>query len=258
MSQKNQINIHDSGDLPLGSNTNNLQVEKVTDNKTNNESKVRIRKATQVTEKKSKSGKTNTKSNAQTNAKSKTKSKTTLTSSSIDMEDLESLNEKNLKQYRFRSRRNKMIITVLVILLTISLTIISTYAIVTRLENNCWLYVSGANAKYVVDGKERNKFRCPQAISGNRTYVLNVDLKIQSDSYNIRFKVEIYQNELLLENTLLDYDQDYFRRGNDGFYYSINKMSGTVDLFDRVIIDSAYENTLNISNFRMEVTTILF
>ncbi len=246
------MNIHDSGDLPLGSNSKNLHVEKVRDDiNPNKNNKVRMRKAVQPYDQ----SHTSFYDQAE---KSSQKKKTVLTSTSIDMDDLVLLNEQNIRQYRFRSRRNKVIISVLIVLLVATVTAISIYATVTRLENNCWLYVEGARAEYIVDGKERDRFRTPQSVTGNKSYVLDVDLKIRSGSYNVKFKVEIFQDELLLENTLLDYDQDYFRKGNDGYYYSIEEMSGQFGLFDQVIIDPAYEDTLTIANFRMEVHTYLY
>lgn len=252
MSQKNQFNIHESGDLPLGSNSDNLQVEQVKDTGSKKISKTRIRKAVMPT--KVEEPKEEIKEEPKNSPKkAKKKSNENQSSSSIEKEDLEALNEQNIRQYGSRSR-NKVIIAILVSLLVVAIAVIAIYAAFIRLENNCYLYAHGANATYYVDGEEIDKFRAPQSIKGNTTYVLDVDVKVNQE-YDVKFKVEIYQSGKLLNNTLVNYDQDVFRRGDDGYYHSINKMSGNIDLFTSVIIDIEYKDTLNIDNFKMEVHT---
>lgn len=289
MSQKNQFNIHDKGDLPLGSNSDNLQVEQVKDKTTSTTkiSKSRVRKAVKPTETVSSEGKSTTKtktsskqgikteskskvkaetkpkieekSKHEEHHKSKKKLKTTLTSSSIEMEDLEVLNEQNIRQHRSRSRRNIVIISVLISLLVVAVAVIAIYAGFIRLKNNCFLHVHGASASYLVDGERLDEFRAPQGVRGNTVFAFDLDLEISGDrEYNVRFKIDVFQSGKLLDNIIVLIDQDHFTQSSDGYIYSDYKMSGTIDLCSGVVLDIAYQNTLNIDNFKMEINTYLY
>ena len=58
-----------------------------------------------------------------------------------------------------------------------------------------------------------------------------------------------------MENTLI-YEPNFelFYEGGDGYYYSKNPIEGnqTIYICGGVILDSEYESSLNVDNFRME------
>ncbi len=187
-------------------------------------------------------------------------SKTRIKSSIMDLEDLEELNEQNIKAYRFRSRRNRAIIIVLVVLLIIAIASISIYAATIYLNNNCFLYAHGdCEATYIVDGQELSRFRTPSNLQGNRVLEIDTYARLESEGqYNVRFTVLVYQGEELLNNILIyEPNRDDFYLGNDNYYHSKVPVDGntTVHLFEGVILDYEYENTLNVDNFKMEVHT---
>jgi len=177
------------------------------------------------------------------------------------MVDLEKLNEENIKSRGFRGRRNQFIIIILSILLAISIAVIAVIISVNKIENNCFLNVSGdASATYIVDGKEINAFRAPASIKGFRVLRLDVDLKIESEgSYNVEFEVEVYQGALLMGGIqLTGLNTNVFALAPDGVTYrSMMPISGNqvIQLFTGIAIDSEYENTLNDSNFKLEVNS---
>ena len=186
--------------------------------------------------------------------------RTRIKSSTMDLVDLEELNEQNIKSYRYRSRRNRVIIIVLVILLVLAVAGISIYASTLYLNDNCFLYIHGdCSATYIVDGEELSRFRTPSNLQGNR--ILEVDTYIRLETpgqYNIRFLVLVYQGDELLDNILLyEPNRSDFYLGTDNYYHSNKAIDGnaTVHLFEGVILDYEYENTLNVDNFRMEVHT---
>ena len=194
---------------------------------------------------------------------SKSNLRSRLKSDSVDMVDLEKLNEENLKSRGFRGRRNQFIIIILSILLAISIAVIAVFISVSRIENNCFLRVSGdASASYLVDGKELSEFRAPATIQGYRVLRLDVDLQIESDGeYFIEFVVEVYQGSLMLSGVqLTGVNTNIFALAPDGMTYkSMTSISGNqvLNMFTGVAINSQYEKTLNDSNFKLEVYTNL-
>ena len=238
MSQKNQFNMYDTGDMPMSST--NLKVEQV-NNPSQKSSKIRIRKATKKTD--------DLEKNQKLSSQNFTKQK----------EILDDVNSKNIRQYRQGTRRNRLIIITLVILLIIAITVIIVYANVTRYDNNCFLYVKGGSASYYINGKQMDEFRAPQNIQGNRTFEFNLDIDVGNNARNVKFTIKLYQSGKLLDNIILyDLDHDVFTKGNDGYYYSKTKLSNRIDLCGGVVIDIAYEDSLNINNFKMEVYTYLY
>ena len=178
-----------------------------------------------------------------------------------EIEDLEKINEENIRNYQFRSKRNKVVIAVLSVLLVIAIAVVATYLIIERLRTNCFFHTHGAEAVYVIDGMEVDKFRAPANLQGNRIYRLDINVKIESGGfYNIRFTARCFQNGTLLKNTLIyEHNTDLFVDGGDGYYYSKNPINGyqTIHLCGGIIIDYYYQETLNVNNFRLDFHTYL-
>lgn len=192
---------------------------------------------------------------------SSTKKSSVLKSNSIELQDLEKLNDDNLKKLTFRTKRNRVVIITLALLLVIAIASIIIYSTISKLENNCFLEVRGdASATYVIDGKELEKFRTPSNLQGNRILEFDTDIKIESSgSYYVHFQILCYQNEVLLNNTLVyNPNLELFELGLDGCYYSREMISGnqTVDLCQGVVLDMQYEHSLTVDNFTMKIITV--
>lgn len=171
-------------------------------------------------------------------------------------DDLEKLNEENVKAYQSRSKRSKVAIVLLVISLMIAITILSVYLAITKLQINCSMHVHGADAVFIVDGNELSEFRAPSDLRGNTTLKLDIKLKIEeSGHFDIKFKPNCYQKDVLMKNTLIyEANLHMFREAEDGYYYSKQPISGnqTIRLCGGIILDYEYRNTLNVDNFKME------
>lgn len=188
----------------------------------------------------------------------KSKPKQRLKSSSMTMDDLESINEQNLKKYRSRTTRNKFAIATLIILLLAAITTIIILINIRKLNNNCSVYVHGCDAEFVIDGEKLEQFRTPVGIQGNRVYMLDTDVEIHSSGeFNVRFTIEIYQSGTKIKNVFAyDLNNQIFKSGtNEGEYVSKSSVTGgqTIDLFEGIVLDDAYENTLNSENCQIEI-----
>ena len=206
---------------------------------------------------KSTGSKTKTTSISRTNASSKSqKLRTKLSKSDVELADLEKLNEENIKQYRFKSKRNKVVIVLLSVLLAIAITTIVVYMTIVKLENNCNLYAYGVDATFFVDDEELTKFRAPTNLQGDSRFIFELKVKInQGGRYNIKFIPNVYQKGVLISNTLIyGLNHELFREGGDGYYYSKAPIEGnqTILLCNGIILDKYYKRTLNVDNFKLD------
>lgn len=198
-------------------------------------------------------------------AKSSTQEKklrTKLINSDVEISDLEKLNEENIKSYRFKSKRNKVVIVLLSVLLAIAIASIATYLAITRLETNCNMILHGSvDAQFIVDGQEMSSFRAPSNLQGNRVLALDIQIRIEeAGNFSIRFAPKCYQKGVLMQNTLIyDFNTDLFYEGGDGYYYSKMQIVGnqTIQLCKGIILDYEYEDSLNVDNFRFEFHTYI-
>ena len=183
-------------------------------------------------------------------------SKTKITSKTADLSDLEKMNEENLKSFRFKSKRNKVVIVLLSIMLAISITVIAVYMVVSKLETNCNMYVhDGVNATFYVEGHEMDKFRTPADLQAGRTLMLDIKLKIkESGRFKISFTVQTYHKGVLMPNRGVFEHGALFDDGLDGYYYSSGIIEGnqTIHLCNGIVIDEMYESSLNANNFRLD------
>lgn len=190
------------------------------------------------------------------NAKSGTKLKT----SSISIDELEKINEQNIKLYNQRNKRNRIIIITLTILLILSISAMIIFGVITKKDLNCFMHVRGeAEAVYFVDNKEINKFRTPSNMRGYCILEFDLKIKIESgDSYIITFEAVAYQNDTKLDNLLIYLpNSELFTKISANKYQSNQPILGyqTIGLCKGVIIDKKYENTLNVDNFKLDFTT---
>ena len=208
----------------------------------------------------SKTTKTTTKSGTKSASESEQKVKTKLAKSNEEINDLEKLNEENIKSYRYKSKRSKVVIVLLAVFLAIAIAIIGVYIGIIKLDANCYLNASGAEAVFIVDGEEMSKFRTPSNLQGNRTLKVDIKLKIEEGGeFKIKFILNGYQNKSPIENTLAYLHGDLFYDGGDGYYYSKGTISGnqTIQLCEGIILDYYYENTLNANNFKLDFDVYL-
>jgi len=186
-----------------------------------------------------------------------------LTKEGADLKDLEKLNEENIKSHSFRSKRNQVIVVLLSIFLVIAIAIIVIYAVLTKIENNCYLYVNGdARASYMVNGEEISQFRSPANIKGGCLFTVNIDLKIQdSGDFNVKFLIKCYNNDKLLTNVAIyepNTEEEGFTYKSDGYYHSKSVIKGntTVRLCQGIALNEL-DIDLTADNFRMEVYTVI-
>lgn len=168
--------------------------------------------------------------------------------------DLEKLNEENIKTFSYNSKRSKVVIAILATLLVVAIAVIAVYIAILKMDANCFLSVTGGKAVFIVNGEEMSKFRTPADLQGNRTLAVNIDLRIEeSGDFDVKFKIDAYQNGVLLENTLAYWHGNQFFEGEDGYYYSKSTIAGgqLIDLCEGVCFDMIYENTLNADNFKL-------
>lgn len=193
-----------------------------------------------------------------TTNKKQEKIKQRLKSTNISMDDLETINEQNLKQYRSRVTRNKFLIITLVVLLIAA---VATFAIVlsiNKMVNNCEVIIHGnVSADVIVDGQKMDKFRTPIGVQGNRVYMIDTDIDINSSgNFDVYFTIDVYQSGVKLKNTFAyEYDHELFHADGTGKYVSNSAIAGgqTINLFNGVVLDNAYENTLTTDNFSMKI-----
>jgi len=251
---KKEYNRNIMADLPLDTSLN--ENSKPTSTNATNTTKPKInaigKKATNVV--KNKSQKNKAVLPDEVNRKSSTRS--------IDLlDDLDRLNEENIKTFQTKSKRNKVVIVLLAISIAVAITVLSVYLAIIRMEINCRLYVHGADAVYYVDGEQMSSFRAPSDTQGNRILRFELELKIEESGYfNIKFHPECFQAGVALKNTLIyDANIEMFEEMPDGSFQSRTPIQGnqTIRLCGGVILDYSYKDTLNVNNFRMEFHTNL-
>ena len=136
------------------------------------------------------------------------------------LEDLEKINEDNLQNVRYKSRRNKVIITLLSVFLVIAVATVAVYVVITKLQTNCNMYVYGARADYVVNGMSIDEFRAPSGLEGNRILKFEIKLKIKEfGKFKIKYTPRCFKNDVELENVLIygcNFDLCY--EGGDGYW----------------------------------------
>lgn len=177
--------------------------------------------------------------------------------------ELEDIQEKSIKKTQFRTKRNRVTIIVLSCLLAVSICVLVALLVLSYLSHNTFLHVHGCRADYYVNGVEKNMFRTPIGLTGDRTLKVDVDIEIKSSGlYNVRFVVLVFKDGEKLEGTrvapIYGNEESLFKdTGNHYEFVSIDEIRGrqTIHLFEGISIDDQYENTLNSDNIRIEVHT---
>ena len=186
-----------------------------------------------------------------------------LVKDSVDLENLEKINEENIKSHSFRAKRNQGIVILLSILLAIAIAIIVVYAVLSKVESNCFLYTNGdAEATYIVNGEELSEFRSPANIRGDCVFTVNIDLKIHTPGdFNVKFLIKCYNGDKLLTNVVIyepNTADEGFTYKSDGYYHSKSVIKGntTTRLCKGVALNELGIN-LSDDEFKMEVYTII-
>lgn len=184
-----------------------------------------------------------------------------LAKDSIDLSDLEKLNEENIKSHTFRNKRNQVIIVILSILLAIAITFIVIFMVMSKVENNCFLYTHGnVQASYIVEGTELTEFRSPANIQGDCVFEVDVDLKIETaGEYEVKFSVVCYYKDQILKNVVV-YEPNTTTSGftykNDGYYHSKSTIQGgtTIRLCQGIALNE-FDVDLDADDFKLEFHT---
>ena len=177
------------------------------------------------------------------------------------LQDLERINEDNLLNTKYKSRRNKVIIILLSVFLVLAITAVSVYMVFTKLQTNCNMYVSGARASYIINGMSIDEFRAPSALEGKRILKVEIKLKIKEfGKFKIKYTPKCYKNDEELDNVLIyGCNFDLFYEGGDDYWYSNEEIKGnqTILLCRGIILDDSYGGDLNVNNFRLDFYTFL-
>ena len=256
---KRDYNRDVMSDMPVDSSFT-PQTQKKTTTRTSTKPKINAigtQKRTTKSTTASKTTKKSTSSKDTTTGKKEEKLRTKLTNSEDQLNDLEKLNEESIKTYRFKSKRNRVFIILLSVLLAIAIVSIAVVLSISKLKTNCNMFLHGnVEAVFIVDGQELDEFRSPSNLQGNRIFKVNIDIEIQSGGeYNIKFIPKCYQKGVLMENTLIyEHNTTLFKEDTDGYYVSINPIKGgqTINLCGGIILDYYYENSLNVDNFKLD------
>ncbi len=184
-----------------------------------------------------------------------------LTEEKISNQDLEKLNEEKIQSHSFRSTRNKVIIVMLVVLILISVIGVALYAMTLKSDANCFLYMNkkgNVNASFIVEKQQITEFRTPNGLTGNRTFEVDINLKISSGGdYKISFYYECYLGDELMQNILpYEPNREMFRKNNStNTFESIGTIKGyqTIDIMEGVAIDARYVNRVNPNNFKFKL-----
>lgn len=172
------------------------------------------------------------------------------------LSDLEKLNEESLKKFKFNSKRNKVVIVILSILLAITIATIAIYISISNLETNCRMIVHGVNATFLINDEELSEFRSPPNVQGDSILQVKISLTInEPGEFKVKFTPQCYQKGVLMNNTLIyEHNTALFYNGEDGYCYSKENIQGnqTINLCNGIILDKEYEKTLNVDNFQFE------
>lgn len=179
-----------------------------------------------------------------------------LADDAVDLGDLDKLNEENVKNFRFKSKRNKVVIIILSVLLATVIAGIGIFMWLSKLETNCNIIVHGADATVYVDNTEMTKFRAPANLQGNSSFMFTLKIRIEEGGkYKIRFIPKCYQKNVLMKNTVVrDHNSKLFFDSRDGYFESIDTIKGyqTVELCGGIVLDKQYEYSLSVENFRLD------
>lgn len=175
--------------------------------------------------------------------------------------DAKRQNEEAIRNYHTKVKRNRVAIIILSVMLVLTVALLAIYIGAMSLETNCKMIIHNANATYIIDGKETNRFRAPSNLQGNRILKMEIQLRIDDPGqYKIKFQPRCYIKNQLLDNTLVYiFNTELFRDGGDGYFYTKDDVyingHEVVTLCEGIILDYQYESSLNVDNFRMEFHT---
>ena len=181
----------------------------------------------------------------------------------IIIDEFETTKTSSAKSYKSKLRRNKVMISVLLILLIASLTTLIVAYIFLNLDKTCTISIQGdsKSVECIVDGYAIKSFRVPARIRGNRILKLDIDLRLKDGgNYIIKYKPVCFQDDEELKNTQIYKPNDVlFQAGADGYYKCVEPIAGgkVIDLCEGVIIDYHYEDSLNVNNFSMDFVIVV-
>ena len=191
--------------------------------------------------------------------KSRSSKGSNLVGTDEELEDLEKINEEGLKSQTGKGKRKQYIIVILSILLVATISFLTTFLILTHVDKNCDLNVYGnVKAEYLIEGKEKSQLRLPSNIRSNTILHLDLDMEIKSGGqYNVKYKISCYFNgEALRDFDVYEPNREFFQY-IDGFFVSIEPLSGEFNLCKGVVINNEFGSVLNSSGFRMVVDTYI-
>lgn len=191
--------------------------------------------------------------------KSRSSKGSNLVGTDEELEDLEKINEEGLKSQTGKGKRKQYIIVILSILLVATISFLTTFLILTHVDKNCDLNIYGnVKAEYLIEGKEKSKLRLPSNIRSNTILHLDLDMEIKSGGqYNVKYKISCYfKGEALRDFDVYEPNREVFQYV-DGFFVSIEPLSGEFNLCKGIVINNEFGSALNSGGFRMVVDTYI-
>lgn len=254
---RKEYNQFTKSDIPLDASLTSSSVTKAPEKKTTKP------KINAIGSSKKSSSSTIKSNNKKTIKKGEIRKK--ISQSSVDLDDLEKLNEENIKTHRYRAKRNQVYVVILSVLLVLAISVIAIYLVLTNVEENAFLYIHGdVEAVYCIDGNEMSKFSTPANIQGYSIFEVDIGVNVKSaGKYKIQFAVKCYLNNELMDNVLAYYlnSTDFKYDNLTDFYVGKNdkvfEFNGgeSLNLCKGIIIDEQYKNLVTKENFKMEVHT---
>lgn len=165
-----------------------------------------------------------------------------------------------------RSRRNKVIISVLIVsILLIWGAVLVMLLVKPKTEkHNCYLYLGGdssSKCELLMNNQKASSWLMPEGLEQGTIYTVDIDLKVkESGSYFVKFMVEVKNDDTAIQSavevapgTKQTVDQD----GNTWYYYSEVAGNSTLELINKItfLVDWTNEPlaTLNDSNVELNI-----
>lgn len=190
--------------------------------------------------------------------KSKKKSKKQIGSVVVDESALENISTVTTDK---RSRRNKVIISILAVAIVLIWIAVLVMLFVKPKEekHNCFIHLSGNGAnvcEVLFNGQKISSWKAPTGIGQGSNYKFDLDLKINAEgTYYVKFRVEVKNNGQVIEDVIEISPPTYKMEDGDGdTWYVYNAVDGNskIELLNSITFLMDWKNpvlsNLNDSN----------
>ncbi|MBE7076606.1 MAG: hypothetical protein E7374_01795 [Clostridiales bacterium] len=193
------------------------------------------------------------------------KTKQSKTAKTKELKELERLNEENIAKYSARSKRNSVIIGILLILIGLCIAYNIVYFTVILKKSNCFIETvpsTKENVTFYIGGKKLDAWRTPASFKSGTIYTFNADIKINADGeYIVKYNVDLYSGKTKIK--------DFYVHEPNIDVFSLNKnLTSTKQYVSRtavnggevlrmcngIRIDRDFSKKLSPNTFKMKIT----